>query len=231
MDSIGAPVSTAIELETLVINAFQYFAGTFRYGFVSMRGFLLIALPVDSYYTRQVGFFYVVAAVVYSHLAWGIDYSMLYFERVNALALVAPYLGWIVNGVLIGCAIVLAGLVMPRKVLVTDGALVVKMQSPLFFRIPLQEIENVEPVDTWKAWWNLIRLRALPLYPWFFRGLLIHRKSGRPVLLHTKDDDGMRAVLSAYMPFDRTVATANGEVEPETQALEPCQARPLRSLG
>jgi hypothetical protein len=30
MDSTGAPVSTAVELATLVIKAFRYFAGSFR---------------------------------------------------------------------------------------------------------------------------------------------------------------------------------------------------------
>ena len=42
MDSIGAPVSTAVELATLAIKAFRYFAGSLRCGFVSMRGLLLI---------------------------------------------------------------------------------------------------------------------------------------------------------------------------------------------
>jgi len=99
---------------------------------------------------------------------------------------------------------------MPRKVLVTSGALVLKMRSPLFFRIPLQEIQGVEPVHKWQAWCMLLRLRALPFYPWFFHGLLIHRKSGRPVLLHTKDDDGIRAALAAHMPFHPAVVPANG---------------------
>ena len=180
---------------------------------------LMTRVPYGMVGWMQVGLYYVVAAAVYSHIDWGIEYSMLHFERVNALALVAPYLGWIASGILIGFTIVLAELVMPRKVLVTDGALVLKMRSPLFFRIPLHDIVRVEPVHTWKAWWKLLRLRALPLHPWFFRGLLIHRKSGRPVLLHTKDDDGIRAVLSGHMPFDRAAAAENGQVEPQTQGL------------
>ena len=39
MDSTEAPVSTAVELETLVINASRNFTGSRRYGFVSMSGF------------------------------------------------------------------------------------------------------------------------------------------------------------------------------------------------
>lgn len=39
MDSTGAPVSTAVELETLVISAFRNFSGSRRYGLVSMSGF------------------------------------------------------------------------------------------------------------------------------------------------------------------------------------------------
>ena len=44
MDSTGAPVSTAVELATLAIKAFRYFAGSLRCGFVSMRGLLFIAV-------------------------------------------------------------------------------------------------------------------------------------------------------------------------------------------
>lgn len=38
MDSTGAPVSTAVELATLIMSALRYFSGAFRCGFVSMRG-------------------------------------------------------------------------------------------------------------------------------------------------------------------------------------------------
>ena len=44
MDSTDAPVSTAVELATLAIKAFRYFAGSLRCGFVSMRGLLFIAV-------------------------------------------------------------------------------------------------------------------------------------------------------------------------------------------
>ena len=37
MDSTEAPVSMAVELETLVIKAFWYFCGSRRYGLVSRR--------------------------------------------------------------------------------------------------------------------------------------------------------------------------------------------------
>ena len=39
MDSTDAPVSTAVELETLVISALRNFSGSRRYGLVSMSGF------------------------------------------------------------------------------------------------------------------------------------------------------------------------------------------------
>ena len=42
MDSTDAPVSTAVELATLAINAFRYFAGTLRCGLVLMSGFFFI---------------------------------------------------------------------------------------------------------------------------------------------------------------------------------------------
>jgi len=45
MASTEAPVSTAVELATLAMRAFQYFARTLRCGFVSMRGLWFIALP------------------------------------------------------------------------------------------------------------------------------------------------------------------------------------------
>lgn len=44
MDSTEAPVSTAVELATLAMRAFRYFAGTLRCGFVSMRALLAITL-------------------------------------------------------------------------------------------------------------------------------------------------------------------------------------------
>ena len=42
MDSTDAPVSTAVELATLTISAFRYFAGTLRWGFVSMSSLFFI---------------------------------------------------------------------------------------------------------------------------------------------------------------------------------------------
>ncbi len=46
MDSTDAPVSTAVELATLAINAFRYFAGTLRCGLVSMSGLFFIAIAL-----------------------------------------------------------------------------------------------------------------------------------------------------------------------------------------
>jgi len=47
MDSTDAPVSTAVELATLVIKAFRYLAGTLRCGLVSMSGlFFIVVAPV-----------------------------------------------------------------------------------------------------------------------------------------------------------------------------------------
>lgn len=42
MDSTGAPVSTAVELATLMMSAFRYFSGAFRCGLVSMRDFITL---------------------------------------------------------------------------------------------------------------------------------------------------------------------------------------------
>lgn len=46
MDSTVAPVSTAVELATLAIKAFRYFAGTLRCGLVSMSGLFFIAVAL-----------------------------------------------------------------------------------------------------------------------------------------------------------------------------------------
>lgn len=46
MDSTEAPVSTAVELATLVIKAFRYFAGTLRCGLVSRSGLFFIAVAL-----------------------------------------------------------------------------------------------------------------------------------------------------------------------------------------
>lgn len=48
MDSMEAPVSTAVELATLAIKAFRYFAEILRCGLVSMSGlfFIAVTLPV-----------------------------------------------------------------------------------------------------------------------------------------------------------------------------------------
>jgi predicted Zn-dependent peptidase len=174
---------------------------------------LITRIPYGVAGCLQLGLFYAVVAGAYFHLAWGITYSTLFIRRIYPLAMVGPYLEKAMGGLVIGLAVVVAGLIMHRKVLVTDGALVLEMRSPRFFRIPLKDIEAVEPVRVWKAWERILRLQALPLYPWFFRGLLIHRKSGRPVLLHTKDDDEIRVLLSSHMKLNRAVAKANSLVE------------------
>ncbi len=179
----------------------------------------------------QLGLWYAVATAFYWHVDWGVDYGLLGFGRIDALALASPYLKWITAGFLLGMAIVLAGLLMPRKVLVTSGAIVLKMRSPLFFRIPFHDIVAVEVVSLWRAWREVLRLRALPLHPWFLRGLLIRRTSGRPVLLHTQDDEGVRAALSAQLAFAPAGAPVQGRVDSETRVLEPCSAGPLRSAG
>lgn len=48
MDLTDAPVSTAVELATLAIKAFRYFAGILRCGLVSMSGLFFIAGPSRS---------------------------------------------------------------------------------------------------------------------------------------------------------------------------------------
>ena len=48
MDSMEAPVSTAVELATLAIKAFRYFAGILRCGLVSMSGLFFIAVTVPA---------------------------------------------------------------------------------------------------------------------------------------------------------------------------------------
>jgi len=46
MDSTDAPVSIAVELATLRIKAFRYFAGTLRWGLVPMSGlFFMVVVP------------------------------------------------------------------------------------------------------------------------------------------------------------------------------------------
>ena len=47
MDSTDAPVSTAVELATLAIKAFRYFAGTLICWLVSMSGLFFIAAPLS----------------------------------------------------------------------------------------------------------------------------------------------------------------------------------------
>ena len=44
MDSTDAPVSTAVELATLAIKAFRYFAETLRCGLVSKSGLFFITV-------------------------------------------------------------------------------------------------------------------------------------------------------------------------------------------
>ena len=108
---------------------------------------------------------------------------------------------------------------MPRKVLATDGALVLKMRSPLFSRIPLKDIESVELVNLWTAWKKILKFQALPVYPWFWRGLIIHRKSGRAIVLHTKDDQVLLELLSSQVDIDAAISMAAAESPSESEAL------------
>lgn len=155
----------------------------------------------------QLAVCYAVAVFVYSHLSWGINYARMFGSGINAFALLEPYLDEVLDGLLIGLGIVLGGLVMPRKVLVTDGALVLKMRSPLFFRIPLGDIQSVGAVSGWTAWAKILRLSALPVYPWFFRGVLIRRRSGPALVLHTTDD---RKVLELLSPPGAGLTSSRG---------------------
>lgn len=145
----------------------------------------------------QLGVCYAAAVFVYSHLSWGMSYAMMFGRGINTFALLDPYLDEVLGGLLIGLVLVLGGLLMPRKVLVTDGALVLKMWSPLFFRIPLKDIESVAAVSGRTAWAKILRLSALPVYPWFFRGILIRRRAGRALVLHTRDDRKVLELLSS----------------------------------
>jgi len=145
----------------------------------------------------HVGLVYAVVACVYFHLSRMSAFGGLFFNRVDLLALLGPYLRWVFDGILIGFGIVMGGTVIPREVLATDGSLVLTMRSPVFCRIPLTDIERVEPVSGWAAWKQILKLQALPIYPWFFRGLIIHRKSGRSLMLHTQDDHDLREILSS----------------------------------
>lgn len=56
MDSMEAPVSTAVELATLAIKAFRYFAGILRCGLVSMSGlfFIAVTLPAGAIVSHDV---------------------------------------------------------------------------------------------------------------------------------------------------------------------------------
>jgi hypothetical protein len=145
----------------------------------------------------HVGLVYAGVACVYFHLSRASAYGGLLFSRVDFLALLGPYLRWAFDGVLIGFGIVMGGTVIAREVLATDGSLVLTMRSPVFRRIPLVDIERVEPVSGWTAWKHILTLKAVPVYPWFFRGLIIYRKSGRSLVLHTQDDHELREILSS----------------------------------
>ena len=69
------------------------------------------------------------------------------------------------------------------------------MDSPLVFRIPIVDIQSVELVNGWTAWGEILRFAALPVYPWFSRGLIIRRKSGRSLVFHTDDDSELMKCL------------------------------------
>jgi predicted Zn-dependent peptidase len=167
----------------------------------------------------QLGLCYLVMVFMYFHLSSAISYCILFFNRIDLLAMMEPYLGEALDGLLIGFALVSAGLIMPRKVLATDRALVLKMRSPLFFRIPLGDVEGVEQVSIWAAWKRILRFKAVPVYPWFWRGLLIHRKSGRPLVLHTTDDVKLREPLSSQAVIDAALTTATADSPTKTEAL------------
>ncbi len=163
---------------------------------------LITRVPYGVLRWIQLGLSYVVAAVVYFHLSWATEYGTLFFSRVNTLALLQPYLDWTLKGFLFGLCLALGGLFMPRKVLVTDRALLVKSRSPFFFRVPLGDIQSVEWVSGWTALREIVRLRALPAYPWFRRGLLIRRRSGLALALHTRDDRELLELLSSPKPWE-----------------------------
>ncbi|MFQ5533031.1 MAG: M16 family metallopeptidase, partial [Candidatus Methylomirabilales bacterium] len=194
----------------LVLFAFAVGIGVKLGGSLLRRPFprenimLITSIPYGIPGSIHLAVLYAVAVSLYLHLTWAISYGTLFFNRFSALASVEPYLDWTLNGILLGIAVGMGGSIMPRKVLVTDTALVLKMRSPLFLRIPLQEIAGVEPVDGWAAWRSILRLQALPIYPWFLRGLLIRRRSGRSLVLHTRDDIELRKLLTSRLsnPLD-----------------------------
>ena len=155
-------------------------------------------------------------------ISWGVSPGDPRFAAPN-------YTAAAMDGLLLGLALVLGGFLLPRKVLVTDGAVVLKTRSPLFFRIPFQDIESVEPVHAWQALGMILSLQALPFHLWLCRGLLIRRKSGPDWVIHTTHDTYLRALLSWHAERARTVPKAGGRVE--SQALASCQTRPLASLG
>jgi predicted Zn-dependent peptidase len=145
----------------------------------------------------HVGLVYAAVAAAYFHLSRASAYGALLFSRVDFLALLGPYLRWAFDGILIGFGVVMGGTLIAREVLATDGSLVLTMRSPVFCRIPLGDIESVEPVSGWTAWKCILTLKAVPVYPWFFRGLIIYRKSKRSLVLHTQDDHDLREILSS----------------------------------
>ncbi len=132
---------------------------------------------------------------------------------------------------MIGGVVVMGGLIMPRKVLATDSALVLKMWSPLFFRIPLEDIKDVEPIYGWASWRRILSLKALPVYPWFVRGLLIHRKSGRAIVLHTKDDQVLFELLSSQADIDAAISMATAESPSENEPLSLTEEKKDTRLG
>ncbi|MFQ5656464.1 MAG: M16 family metallopeptidase [Candidatus Methylomirabilales bacterium] len=160
---------------------------------------LITSIPYGIAGWIHLAILYAVAVSLYFHLIWAISYGTLFFNRFSALAFVEPYLDWTLNGLLLGFAVGMGGSIMPRKVLVTETALVLKMRSPLFFRIPLHDIGGVESVHGWAAWKKILNLTALPVYPWFLKGLLIRRKSGRSLLLHTRDDHELQKLLKSRL--------------------------------
>ncbi len=182
---------------------------------------LMTHIPYGILGSVQFGVFYAAALFFLNHLYWVWSYAAMSFQHNNSLGMVSPYLDEIVFGLLVGFGIVIAGSVMPRKVLVTDGAVVVKMQSPLFFRIPLSDIREVESVNAWTAWKKIVSLSALPLYPWFWRGFLIHRKSGLSLVLRLKEASQFKRCLAQHVEHVPTLAfnAKDDAVKAETECV------------
>ena len=75
---------------------------------------LITRVPYGIAGWTQLGLFYLAAASVYYHVSWATGYGTLVLARPYAhLALLEPYFDQLLDGLLIGLCIVLAGLIMP----------------------------------------------------------------------------------------------------------------------